>query len=229
MKNTHANVKDAQELVDNMKANGSFYVKVGDTITNPDGTTRIATAADVANRVMSDAGRAASDRLDQEKVRAYRHLSANDSEVRTYLELLQNNGVNTSEIIGTSGKVELKAMLAQQDERIGAINAEYYAREQGFESEEKDLAQRESVATQEFTEALKAAGLDKTSAEWIANEANNASRAVKGPQPEGFKPTAQVIPTTYSAFNTSYMLGTGGPGPRGPRPGPGPGPGPGTP
>ena len=189
IKNDQANVKDAQELVDNMKANGSFYVKVGDKYTDKDGNLKTATAQDVANRVMSDAGKAADDKLNKEKDKAFKWLKANDSEVQQHVDALNKDGVKESDYIKSDGTFN-KGSLAERDNAIAAIDAEYYPQLEA-------IAQEERTENDRFEQELKDKGLDKESAEWKANEADNAARRVKTSQQEGWMPSPDVSATSY--------------------------------
>jgi len=190
------NVKDQQELVDNLKANGSFYVKVGEKYTvkykDENGewrtSTKKATAQDVANMVKSDVGAAADDKLTEQKNLALKYLVANDEEVKTRSQYLKDLGVDVTADDMTASK--LKTEMVNEQNAEAAINAEYYKAEEEFKLKEKELAD-------EYKQKIEEYGLDKESEQWIANEADNAARWVKNPQQEGWKPSGTVNSSSY--------------------------------
>lgn len=221
MKNSHANVKDAQEFEDRMKENREFYAKLGDIGRDEHGN-KVTVDATNLGKIMTEEGYAADQALTQEKINAFNHLKASDAGVKKYIEILKANGLDETAFTKSSGDFN-KAAFEQQDINIRAVNAKYYSDEQNYAEQEKKFAEEEAAARNAFIARLTEAGLDKESAEWVANEANNAARNVKNPQPPGFKPTASVDPRAYTAFTTGVIMGNppSGPGPVPPSPPPG--------
>lgn len=199
------NVKDRDELVNNLKANDKFYVKVGEEFTDKDGKRRIATEEDVANLVLSDEGAAADAALSKEKDRALKYLSEKDDEVKERIRILNANGIDVSEMNASGVKTE---MVKEQNE-VSAVNAKYYTQEEEFKRQEEDFKLREKKVNDLYKQQVEERHLDKDSAKWVANAADNAARAVKNPQPEGFKPTAAVDERTYTPFSTGVLMGSG--------------------
>lgn len=209
------NVKDLDEQINNMKAAGTFYVKEGERFTDENGVVRVATKNDVANLVKSDTGKALDDKLTEEKDRALKYLLANDDEVKERVKILQSEG--QIDVASMSAK-DVKTQMINEQNAEEAVNAEYYTIEQQYSEREKQIDRDETTISEQYKAAIKESGLDKTSAEWIANEADNAARRVKSPQQEGWKPSGTVNSSSY-VYNP--RLG----GTPGVPPGPGPGPG----
>lgn len=241
------NVKDRQDVVDNLTANGKFYAevgsdvyaKVGDTIsyerkltkedvingatisekkdgkiyvrkatekdvergakiivktkaTEEDvrrGTTRKATKEDVANLVLTVKGTDADKNLKNEQKKVLAYLKENDEETKTRMKYLNESEIDLSNVDSLS---EIKTLIGGEATKIGAINAEYYEREEQAKAAEEDLENK-------YAKLIEEASAGKT-----ANEADNASRWVNTPQQPGWMPTPEnVDPTSYTR---SYTL-----------------------
>lgn len=211
LKNDKVNVIDKDKRVNDLKASGQYYAKIGDKIhektedgkiiekivdeemlkNNPDG-------------IKTDEARIADEQLDREKVKALEWLKENDEDTKNRIKLLDDNGIKISD-----NPKEIKKEMANQDASIRAITSSYYAQEESYKEQEENYKLEEKRIEDWYKQEVKDRHLDKDSAEWIANEADNAARGIKNPQPEGFKPTASVDTNTYTPFTTGVILGNG--------------------
>lgn len=200
LKNSHANVKDADEYVENLKRNNEYYVKLGEMFHDANGVLRAANSADVANRVLSDVGRLADEKLKHERREAYVYLKNHDAEVQTHIHNLQENGITENDFI--QNNEFNKAFMYDVKNSIDAVNAEYYSREQA-------LSERERVENDYFIAEVERRGLDKSSREWKANEADHAAAPTKGRQPDNFMPSPDTTGASR-AYDPRYIGGFNG-------------------
>ena len=200
LKNSHANVKDADEYVENLKRNNEYYVKLGEMFHDENGVLRAANSADVANRVLSDVGRLADEKLKHERREAYVYLKNHDAEVQTHIHNLQENGITENDFI--QNNEFNKAFMYDVKNSIDAVNAEYYSREQA-------LSERERVENDYFIAEVERRGLDKSSREWKANEADHAAAPTKGRQPDNFMPSPDTTGASR-AYDPRYIGGFNG-------------------
>ena len=156
---------------------------------------------------LTEEGKLADEKLSQEKNEAFTHMMENDAEFRELRKVL---GTDTSYYTTTAdGKMKFeKAEMFNVKNAISAVEAEYRPLEEAY-------AEQERKVQDDFENALKEKGLDKSSATWKGNEADNAARRVKSAQPEGWMPTPDVNAYGYT-FDPRLQGGFGPFGPNGP-------------
>ena len=207
LKNDKVNVVDKDKRVNDLKTSGQYYAKIGDKIHDKDGKEIEVTEEMLAkspNGIKTDEARIAEEQLDIEKENALKWLKENDQDTKNRIELLEKNGIEVND-----NPKNIKKEIANQDSSIRAITSSYYAQEESYKQKEEEYKLEEKSIEDWYKEQIKEKHLDKESAEWIANEADNAARGIKNPQPEGFKPTASVDTNAYTPFTSGVILGDG--------------------
>ena len=206
LKNNEVNVVDKDKRVNDLKTSGQYYAKIGDYVTI-DGERKIVDEEmlkDSPEGIKTDEARIADKQLDEEKERALEWLKQNDQDTKNRIELLGKNGIEIDE-----NPKNIKKEIANQDSSLRAIDSSYYSQENYYKEQEEKYKLEEKSIEDWYKEQIKERDLDKDSAQWIANEADNAARSIKTPQPEGFKPTASVDNNIYTPFTTGVVLGDG--------------------
>lgn len=138
---------------------------------------------------ITEEGKMADAALDEEKKNAFNNLRESDNEIRQRIKQLKDLGMDESKYIKSDGSFNKAAMFDIQNE-IKYIDAKYI-------EDESRIAQEQAREQENFEQKLKDSGRDKGSPEWLANEADNAARKVKQPQPEGWMPSPEVNRSSY--------------------------------
>ena len=119
---------------------------------------------------------------------------------------------------------KIKTLISIAESEVRDINTQYASDEKEYEEQKNEIDLELKTIEDRYQKDIKEKHLDKTSREWIENEAANAARAVKNKEPEGFKPSPTVDESTYTPFNTAMKQGNAAVPPSGPRPVPPGGP-----
>lgn len=214
---TNINVKDADEYVKTLQQNNEYYIKEGESFKDENGLLRTATAEDVAKAAakgyLSEKGRIADETLKEERKKAFQYLSQMDDGFKQNLTIVRDSGETANSYD------QVKSGEINSSQAIKNVDTKYFQREKDIETAELEIADAEKKNETWYKQEIQNRGLDKESAEWIGNAADNAARAIKSSQPEGWKGSATVDSSSYSYdprlgnFNPTSHGGNGGPPP----------------
>ena len=207
----------------------------------------IATQSDVNNLALTDAGQRADKDLKAERKRALESLSEFDEDTKTRIEELkellpeklaeedyfdpitkQTRKRTQAEIDADIDKIltdpsMMKAYIGVSTRDEAAVNTRYAEEERALQEEKNNIDLELKTIEEQYKATIEREHLDKTSREWIENEAANAARGVHTKEPEGFKISPSIDETAYTPFNAGLKMGSGPSGGPGLTKGPGPG------
>ena len=220
---------------------------VAETATSDLTVEAIATQSDVNNLALTDAGQRADKDLKAERKRALESLSEFDEDTKTRIEELkellpeklaeedyfdpitkQTRKRTQAEIDADIDKIltdpsMMKAYIGVSTRDEAAVNTRYAEEERALQEEKNNIDLELKTIEEQYKATIEREHLDKTSREWIENEAANAARGVHTKEPEGFKISPSIDETAYTPFNAGLKMGSGPSGGPGLTKGPGPG------
>ena len=199
--------------------------------------TTVANQNDVDNLALTAAGQAADEDLKRARREGLKYLTEHDGETQQLLnesyEILMNDdyglrnmmiedGKNNNEINdlltdkAKRGKYirelfadpsKIKTLYAKAESEVKDINKFYKSEEKQYEDAVNNIDLELKLIEEHYQKDIKDKGLDKTSREWIENEAANAARRIKTKEPEGFKSSPVIDENDYTPFNTALKQG----------------------